>query len=136
MALKGSPTCDCSLVSVSSSRIRTAVSSGTWNDGATARVLPASMTEANSPIAPVNFTRSSFIFPPISNFLFCRIQLFQLVHVGQIPVGACGFLGVDLADRKTDVDHNVLSNLRVRYVLETSVACNAAVVDAAHSHAR
>jgi hypothetical protein len=64
-----------------------------------------------------------------SQFLFYGAQLLENL------VGALGFLGIDTADGETDMDHNVVSNFRLRHEPQSNLAGNRSELDLANVNA-
>src|ERR1700693_3582827 len=62
-----------------------------------------------------------------------RLELAELTKLFEEAVGALGFLGVDLAEREADVDQDVVTDPRLRQMLEADLADGAAEVGAAPS---
>jgi len=71
----------------------------------------------------------------ISCFRPWRCEILQLFHLREIPICPRGFLLVHLTDRKPDMHQDVVSDPRIRNVLQTRLASDAPVIDDAHPHA-
>src|SRR5690242_3201645 len=72
-----------------------------------------------------------FIFLP-SGIDLGRFQLSQLIHARQMLVRARRLLLVNLANRKADVDHYVVADLRIRKVFQAGLAGNPAEIHFGH----